>query len=77
MKKENAIILFHQKKVRWHWDEDPELAFDRAMQTYLKKVYSREWVNQRLKSIEVRKTGASRGSCMVFAEPAETSVNLW
>ncbi len=35
--------------------EDPELAFDRAMQTYLKKGYSKEWVNQRLKSIEVRK----------------------
>jgi len=35
--------------------EDPELAFDRAMQTYLKKGYTREWVNQRLKSIEVRK----------------------
>ncbi len=35
--------------------EDPELAFDRAMQIYLKKGYSREWVNQRLKSIEVRK----------------------
>ncbi|PIP02334.1 MAG: hypothetical protein COW18_07385 [Zetaproteobacteria bacterium CG12_big_fil_rev_8_21_14_0_65_54_13] len=35
--------------------EDPELTFDRAMQTYLKKGYSREWVNQRLKSIEVRK----------------------
>jgi len=34
---------------------DPELAFDRAMQTYLKKGYSKEWVNQRLKSIEVRK----------------------
>ena len=35
--------------------EDPELAFDRAMRTYLKKGYSREWINQRLKSIEVRK----------------------
>ena len=35
--------------------EDPELAFERAMQTYLKKGYSKEWVNQRLKSIEVRK----------------------
>ncbi|MDA8575531.1 Bro-N domain-containing protein [Candidatus Marinamargulisbacteria bacterium] len=34
---------------------DPELAFERAMQTYLKKGYSKEWVNQRLKSIEVRK----------------------
>lgn len=35
--------------------EDPELAFDRAMQTYLKKGYSKEWISQRLKSIEVRK----------------------
>jgi hypothetical protein len=34
---------------------DPELAFDRAMKTYLKKGYSKEWINQRLKSIEVRK----------------------
>ncbi|MGR3176734.1 MAG: BRO-N domain-containing protein [Candidatus Anammoxibacter sp.] len=35
--------------------EDPELAFERAMETYMKKGYSKEWVNQRLKSIEVRK----------------------
>jgi hypothetical protein len=35
--------------------DDPELAFDRAMKTYLKKGYSKEWINQRLKSIEVRK----------------------
>lgn len=35
--------------------EDPELAFDRAMQTYLKKWYSKEWINQRIKSIEIRK----------------------
>ena len=35
--------------------EDPELAFDRVMKTYLQKGYSREWINQRLKSIEVRK----------------------
>jgi len=35
--------------------EDPELAFDRAMETYLKKGYSTAWINQRLKSIEVRK----------------------
>ena len=35
--------------------ENPELAFDRAMQTYFKKGYSKEWINQRLKSIEVRK----------------------
>ena len=35
--------------------EDPELAFERAMETYLKKGYSKDWVNQRLKSIEIRK----------------------
>lgn len=35
--------------------EDPELTFDRAMQTYLQKGYSKEWINQRLKTVEVRK----------------------
>ncbi len=35
--------------------ENPELSFDRAMETYLKLGYSKEWINQRLKSIEVRK----------------------
>jgi len=35
--------------------EDPELAFDRAIVVYLRKGYSKEWINQRLKSIEVRK----------------------
>ena len=35
--------------------EDPEKAFDRAMETYLKKGYSKNWINQRLKSIEIRK----------------------
>ena len=35
--------------------EDPELAFERAMETYLKKGYSVNWINQRLKSIEIRK----------------------
>ena len=35
--------------------EDPEKAINRAMQTYLQKGYSREWINQRLKSIEIRK----------------------
>ena len=35
--------------------EDPELGIDRLMETYLKKGYSKEWINQRLKSIEVRK----------------------
>ena len=35
---------------------DPELAINRALKTYLQKGYSTEWVNQRLKSIEIRKT---------------------
>ncbi|KKP37783.1 MAG: hypothetical protein UR28_C0027G0003 [Candidatus Peregrinibacteria bacterium GW2011_GWF2_33_10] len=35
--------------------DDPELALDRAMKTYLQKGYSKEWINQRLKSIEIRK----------------------
>jgi hypothetical protein len=35
--------------------EDPEKALDRAMETYLRKGYSKDWINQRLKSIEVRK----------------------
>lgn len=34
---------------------DPELGIERLMETYLKKGYSKEWINQRLKSIEVRK----------------------
>ena len=35
--------------------DDPELGIDRLMETYLRKGYSKEWINQRLKSIEVRK----------------------
>ncbi|MDR3113501.1 MAG: Bro-N domain-containing protein [Endomicrobium sp.] len=35
--------------------EDPELAINRALETYAKKGYSLEWINQRLKTIEVRK----------------------
>ena len=34
---------------------DPELAIDRALETYLKKGYTREWINQRLQAIQVRK----------------------
>jgi hypothetical protein len=35
--------------------QDPEKSIDRAMENYLKLGYSKEWINQRLKSIEVRK----------------------
>lgn len=34
---------------------DPELTIDRALKTYLEKGYSREWINQRLQAIQVRK----------------------
>lgn len=35
--------------------DDPELAINRALNNYLAKWYSEDWINQRLKSIEVRK----------------------
>ena len=34
---------------------DPELTIERALETYAKKGYSREWINQRLQAIQVRK----------------------
>ncbi len=34
---------------------DPELSINRGLSTYLKKGYSKDWINQRLKSIEIRK----------------------
>lgn len=44
---------------------DPELTIERALETYLKKGYSREWINQRLQAIQVRNEltdeGDSRG----------------
>ncbi len=44
---------------------DPELTIDRAIATYLKKGYTREWINQRLQTIQVRKelidTGQDHG----------------
>ena len=34
---------------------DPEIAIDRAFQTYLRKGYSEKWINQRIKTMEIRK----------------------
>ena len=34
---------------------DPELTIDRALETYVRKGYSREWINQRIQAIQVRK----------------------
>jgi BRO family, N-terminal domain len=63
--------------------EDPELSFDRAMETYLAKGYSKSWINQRLKSIEVRKEltdewekrGVKRG--MDFAVLTDIITKAW
>ena len=35
--------------------QDPELSIDRALEQYLKLGYTENWINQRLKSIEIRK----------------------
>ncbi len=56
-KKAEPFKMWLAKVGRERIDEtkDPELAIDRAMQTYLQKGYSKDWINQRLKTIEVRK----------------------
>lgn len=55
--KAEPFKLWIAKVARERIDEidDPETGIDRLMETYLKKGYSKEWINQRLKSIEVRK----------------------
>ena len=63
--------------------EDPELSFDRAMETYLAKGYSKSWINQRLKSIEVwkeltdewEKRGVKKG--MDFAVLTDIITKSW
>jgi hypothetical protein len=35
--------------------QDPEITIDRALEQYVKLGYSENWINQRLKSIEIRK----------------------
>ena len=46
--------------------EDPEIGIDRLMETYLKKGYSKEWINQRLKSIEIRKELTMNGKAKAY-----------
>jgi len=55
--KAEPFKLWISKVARERIDEiaDPEIGIDRLMETYLKKGYTKEWINQRLKSIEVRK----------------------
>jgi len=55
--KAEPFKLWLAKIGREHLDEieDPEIGIDRLMETYFRKGYSKEWINQRLKSIEIRK----------------------
>ena len=53
---------------------DPELAIERAMQTYLKRGYSQEWINMRLKSIEIRKALTDEGLNRAVKGPDEFAI---
>lgn len=62
---------------------DPELTIDRALDTYLRKGYTREWINQRLQAIQVRKEltdewrerGVKQGR--EFAIPTDEITRAW
>ena len=56
-KKAEPFKLWLAKVGREQMEEviDPELTIERAIETYVKKGYSREWINQRLQAIQVRK----------------------
>lgn len=56
-KKAEPFKLWLARVGRERIDEtaDPELSIDRAMKNFIQKGYSKDWINQRLKTIEVRK----------------------
>ena len=47
--------LAHLGKERIDEEYDPEITINRALETYRRKGYSDDWINQRLKSIDARK----------------------
>ncbi|MCL5261315.1 MAG: Bro-N domain-containing protein [Gammaproteobacteria bacterium] len=53
---------------------DPEMAINRALKTYLQKGYSPDWVNQRLKSIEIRKALTDEGENRGVKEGLEFAI---
>jgi hypothetical protein len=53
---------------------DPELSIDRALETYLRKGYSRAWINQRLQAIQVRKELTDEWSDRSVKEGAEYAI---
>jgi len=54
--------------------QDPELTIDRAMKVYLQKGYSKEWINQRLKTIEVRKELTNEWESRGVIKPNEFAI---
>ena len=53
--------------------QDPEKSIDQAMQDYLKLGYTEKWINQRLKSIEVRKELTDewkKRGCLLYTSPS-------
>ena len=53
---------------------DPELSIDRALDTYLRKGYSREWINQRLQAIQVRKELTDEWRDCGISQPREFAI---
>lgn len=53
---------------------DPELAINRALQTYLRKGYSKDWINQRLKSIGIRKALTDEWELRGIKETSESAI---
>ena len=49
------LWLAHLGKERIDEEYDPEITINRALETYRRKGYSNDWINQRLKSIDARK----------------------
>lgn len=75
-KKAEPFKLWLAKVGRERIDEtiDPELAIDRALETYLKKGYSEEWVHQRLLAIRVRKELTDEWKARGIAKGAEYAI---
>lgn len=84
-KKAEPFKLWLARVGRERIDEahNPELTIERALKDYLKKGYSKEWINQRLKTIEVRKeltdewerVGVAEG--MEFAILTDEIIKTW
>ena len=53
---------------------EPEQAIDRALETYLKKGYTREWINQRLQAIQVRKELTDEWDARGFQKGVEYAI---